>query len=127
MPKLDRQGLEVLREKIRSRTELGAPGRRVRLTVHLGTCGLASGAGKVLAAAKDVLESRAADDVVLTASGCAGLCCREPMATVEVAGEEPVKYADLDEKAIAEIIERHVFGGEMVPQYVLGVGEERNA
>jgi NADP-reducing hydrogenase subunit HndB len=127
MPKLDRQGLEHLRSELKSKTALGAPGRRVRLTVHLGTCGLASGAGKVLAAAKSALEDRGADDVVLTASGCAGLCCREPMATVEIAGEEPVKYADLDEKAIGEIVEKHVMAGKIVEQYVLGVGGERTA
>ncbi len=34
--------------------------------------------------------------------------------TVELAGEPPVKYVDLDEKKILEIMERHVLGGEPV-------------
>ncbi|MCK5597469.1 MAG: (2Fe-2S) ferredoxin domain-containing protein [Candidatus Eisenbacteria sp.] len=127
MPQLTRDGLDALRAELRKSTRLGAPGRRVRLTVHLGTCGLASGAGKVLDAARAALEERAVDDVVITTSGCAGLCCREPMATVELAGEPPVKYADLNEKKIVEIIDEHVLGGRIVPAFVLGTGEERRA
>ena len=125
MKRLDREGLERLRDELRKKTRLGAPGRRARVTVHLGTCGLASGAGKVLEAARSALEDSGASDVVLTTSGCAGLCCREPMATVELPGEPPVKYADLNEKRIAEIIEQHVLGGSVVSELVLGTGEER--
>ena len=106
---------------------LGAPGRRARLTVHLGTCGLASGAGRVLETARAALDERDADDVIVTTSGCAGLCCREPMVTVELAGEPPVVYADINEKRIIEIIDQHVMGGRCVPELVLGIGEERRA
>lgn len=127
MPRLTREGLERLRGELRARTRLGSPGRRARLTVHLGTCGLASGAGKVLESARKAIESRGLDDVVVAVSGCAGLCCREPMATVELVGEPPVKYADLNEKRIVEIIEHHIIGGEAVPSYALGAGEEKRA
>ncbi len=127
MSKLTREGLEELREELRSRTRLGQTGRRARLTVHLGTCGLASGAGRVLEAAKRALDAGPFDDVILTTSGCAGLCCREPMATVEIPGHPPVKYADLDEKAIVEVIETHLRGGEIAERYALAVGEERTA
>jgi NADP-reducing hydrogenase subunit HndB len=124
MTRLDREGLERLRTELRKKLRLGAPGRRARVTVHLGTCGLASGAGKVLDAARSALAERDVTDVVLTTSGCAGLCCREPMATVELAGEPPVKYADLTERRMVEIVERHVLGGSVVSEYVLGTGEE---
>jgi len=64
-------------------------------------------------------------DVMVTTSGCAGLCSREPMATVEVAGEAPVKYVDLTEGKVKEIIAEHVVAGRVVPQYALAVGSER--
>jgi NADP-reducing hydrogenase subunit HndB len=127
MPRLTRDGLDALRTKLRDEMRLGAPGRRARLTVHLGTCGLASGAGKVLDAARAALDERKAEDVVVTTSGCAGLCCREPMVTVELAGESPVVYADINEQKIIEIIDEHVLGGRTVPALVLGTGEERRA
>jgi NADP-reducing hydrogenase subunit HndB len=127
LSKLTREGLEQLRDEIRAGTRLGGAGRRARLTVHLGTCGIASGAGKVLEAARRALGDTPSEDVVLTTSGCAGLCCREPMATVEIAGRPPVKYADLDEKSIVEIIETHLRGGVVVERYALAVGEEKTA
>lgn len=127
MPRLTREGLEALRRELRAGSKLGDPGRRARLTVHLGTCGLASGAGDVLEAARQTLKERGVDDVVVTVSGCAGLCSREPMATVEVAGERQVKYADLNIKRIKEIVERHILGGEVVVEYALGRGEEKSA
>ena len=81
----------------------------------------------MLDAAREAFAERGVDDVILTTSGCAGLCCREPMVTVELAGEPPVKYADITEKRIVEIIDEHVLGGHVVPALVLGTGEERRA
>jgi NADP-reducing hydrogenase subunit HndB len=124
MTKLTREGLERLREELRSGRRTGVATTRARLTVHLGTCGFASGAGKVLDAARQALEELAPDAVELATTGCAGLCCREPMATVEREGERPVKYADLDAAAIVDVVREHVLGGQVVEKYALAVGEE---
>ncbi|MDP8240200.1 MAG: (2Fe-2S) ferredoxin domain-containing protein, partial [Candidatus Hatepunaea meridiana] len=64
-------------------------------------------------------------DVILTTSGCAGLCSREPMATVELVGETPVKYVDLTEEKIIKIFNEHVLGGTSVQEYALVMGSER--
>ena len=74
---------------------------------------------------KELEEPGRFDDVLLTNSGCAGLCSREPMATVELAGQAPVKYVDLTEKKIKEIFEKHVLGGRIVTEYALGIGSEK--
>ena len=58
-------------------------------------------------------------------SGCAGLCSREPMMTVELKGEAPVKYVDLDDLKTKKIFEAHVLGGKVVEEYALAVGSER--
>jgi NADP-reducing hydrogenase subunit HndB len=63
--------------------------------------------------------------VIVTTSGCAGLCSREPMATIEVLGEAPVKYVDLTEAKIRAIIAGHVVGGQVVQEHALAVGSER--
>jgi (2Fe-2S) ferredoxin len=47
------------------------------------------------------------------------------MATVEIAGQAPVKYADLTEKKIKEIFEKHILGGQIVTEYALGIGSEK--
>ena len=71
------------------------------------------------------LEQEGVKDVILTTSGCAGLCSREPMMTVELKDEAPIKYADLNEEKTRSIFTDHVLGGKVVVEYVLGKGSER--
>jgi NADP-reducing hydrogenase subunit HndB len=125
MPKLTIEDLKAIREQTaRSRTLREGSGR-ARITIHMGTCGIASGARKVMSAILEEVTARNLSDVIVTTSGCAGLCSREPMATVELIDQPPVKYVELDEKKIKEILERHVLGGKIVEAYALGVGSER--
>ena len=72
-----------------------------------------------------IVEEKGVKDVLVTTSGCAGLCSREPMATVELKGETPVKYADLDEEKIKEIFDKHVLGKNIVGAYAIALGSER--
>jgi len=125
MPKLKLADLAEIRERARRTTSLREGAARVKLTLHMGTCGIAAGARKVLDAALREIEERDIKDVIVTTSGCAGLCSREPMATVEVAGEAPVKYVDLTEAKIKSILAVHIVGGKIVEPYALAVGSER--
>ena len=54
---------------------------RAKITVHMGTCGIASGAEQVMLALTEEFAKNNIEDVILTSSGCAGLCSKEPMAT----------------------------------------------
>jgi NADP-reducing hydrogenase subunit HndB len=125
MPKLKLEDLADLREKARKMTSLREGAARIRVTVHMGTCGLAAGSRKIVDAALREVEQRDLTDVMVTTAGCAGLCSREPMATVEVVGEAPVKYVDLTEAKIKEIFTEHVLGGKIVQQHALAIGSER--
>jgi NADP-reducing hydrogenase subunit HndB len=74
----------------------------------------------------EVVE-REIKDVVLATSSCAGLCSREPMMTVEIQGEPPVKYVDLTPAKVKEIFEKHILQGQIVKEYALAFGGERTA
>ena len=124
MPKLKLEDLAKIKEKVKTSTSLREGGYQAKVTVHMGTCGIASGARKVMQALMDEIAQRDIKDVILTTSGCAGLCSREPMATVELRGEAPVKYVDLDEEKIQRILIEHVVGGKIVEEYALAVGSE---
>jgi NADP-reducing hydrogenase subunit HndB len=121
MPKLTLKDLEKKREEAKRTVILREGGPyRAKVTVHMGTCGIAAGARKVMNALLKEIEERDARDVFVANSGCAGLCSREPMATVEIAGKAPVKYVDLDEEKMERIFEEHVLGGKIVQEYALG-------
>jgi len=125
MPKLKPEDLDKIAERVRKTVSVREGAGRAKIVVHLGTCGIAAGARKVMSALLDEVEKQNVTDVIVTTSGCAGLCSREPMVTVEVADQAPVKYVDLDEEKIREIFRRHIMGGEIVREYALAVGSER--
>lgn len=125
MPKLRIEDLQRIAEEARRTTILREGAGRARIIVHMGTCGLAAGAKKILDRVLQLIEEKKVADVIVTTSGCAGLCSREPMATVELVGEAPVKYVDLTEDKITAIFNEHVLGGKIVTQFALGVGSEQ--
>lgn len=125
MPKLKLDDLDKISEKVRQTTMLRMGAGKAKITIHMGTCGIAAGARIIMTALLDEMKKRDVKDVIVTTSGCAGLCSREPMATVEIKGEAPVKYVDLDGQKIRKILEQHVLNGEIVKEYALAVGSER--
>lgn len=125
MPKLSPEDLVKIRESMAKAMNLRAGDARARVIVHMGTCGIAAGARNIMRVLLDLLEERDVKDIILTTSGCAGLCSREPMMTVELKGQSPVKYVSLDEAKTKRILETHVIGGKIVAEYALAVGSER--
>ena len=127
MPKISIEDLKKIKERERSRMVLREGSYRAKITVHMGTCGIAAGARDVMTLFRDTIGQREIDDVILTNSGCAGLCAKEPMITVEVQGQSPVKYIQVDREKAARIFEEHVLGGKPVEDYALARGSETAA
>lgn len=127
MGKISIEDLRKIKEKELSRLSLREGQFRAKITVHMGTCGIAAGARKVLEAFLDAAQQKGVTDVMITQSGCAGLCNREPMATVELMDKAPVKYVDLDPEKAKKIFQEHVMGGRIVEEYAMGRGSETTA
>ena len=125
MAKLKPEDLDKIAERMRRQTVLREGAGRAKVTVHMGTCGIAAGARNIMNALLTSIQQEGVEDVILTTSGCAGLCSQEPMMTVELKDQAPVKYIDLNEDKAREIFSEHVLGGNIVEQYALGIGSER--
>jgi len=126
MPKLKIDDLARIREQTRHETSLRQGAGRVKITVHMGTCGIAAGAREIMTAVLGEVERRGLHDVLVTNSGCAGLCSQEPMVTVEtVTGVAPVKYVLMTPDKVRKIVESHVVNGRPVLDYALAVGSEK--
>jgi NADP-reducing hydrogenase subunit HndB len=135
--KLKPQDLEDITRRMRATTSLREGAGRARITVHLGTCGIAAGAREILDAFHALVTEKNAEtpaatpeeskekSIILTTSGCAGLCAREPMVTVEIKGQTPVKYVDLTAEKAKRIFLEHVVNDRIVTEYALVQGSER--
>ena len=122
--KLRIQDLAKIREKARSLSTIREGQGRAKVTVHMGTCGIAAGAREIMDALLDEMKQTKTKDVIVTTSGCAGLCNQEPMATIELRGQPPVKYFDLTPEKMRKIFIKHVLGGHPATEYALAVGSE---
>ncbi len=124
MAKLTIDDLKKIKEKVHKEMSLRDGDRRVKVTVHMGTCGIASGAKEVMDTLLDEIESAGVHDVVATTSGCMGLCSREPLVTVEALNQDPIKYEYVNPNKMRQIFKKHVLAGEIQTPFVLAKGSE---
>jgi len=119
MAKLKIEDLKKIKEHVQGETALRAGARRVKVTVHMGTCGIAAGAREVMDTLMGEIEEAGATDVVVTTSGCMGLCSREPEVTVEILGQNPIVYEYMNPNKMRQVFKRHILEGEVQTPFVL--------
>ena len=111
--------LNAVREKAQGEIDLRGAAKEMRITVHMGTCGIATGARDILSTFMNELDQAGVENLTLHQSGCAGLCDREPMITlVDKEGEE-FHYGNLDRNKVHRIVQEHVLKGTPVMEYLL--------
>ena len=125
MAKIRPDDLDKIGDTIKRTMLLREGTGRAKVIVHMGTCGIAAGARTVMKALMDEIESREVKDVLLTISSCAGLCSREPMATLEITGQAPVKYGNLTTDKIQQVLKEHIINGNIIKKYAIAIGSER--
>jgi NADP-reducing hydrogenase subunit HndB len=127
MGKLNIEDLAKIRDKASYMMALRQGTGRVRITVHMGTCGIAAGARGILMDVMKEIEARNLRDVIVTNAGCAGACGQEPMMTVEVVGEPTsVKYVYLTADKVKKVFETHVLKGQIAKELTQAVGSGKS-
>lgn len=113
--------LDNLRDKVRA--NLAELEKKTQVKVHLSTCGISSGAGKILDAfTREVEKLKLANVVVLQAS-CIGLCSLEPMVTIIPSRGERFVYVELTEDKVRRIVEEHLGRGKPVNEWLLDLNQ----
>ena len=125
MPKMTITELRKIRESAKKNIYLREGKFHGKIIVHMGTCGIAAGAREIMNTFLDELDKNNINNIMLTSSGCAGLCSQEPMITVEMKGSAPVKYGKLTPDKVKDIFKEHIVGGSVVKEFALGIGSER--
>lgn len=92
----------------------------VRVVVGMATCGIAAGARPVLQAFLEETNKRNLNNVVVTQTGCIGLCRLEPIVEVYVPGQEKVTYVKMTPEKVSKIVADHIVNGVVVDEYTIG-------
>jgi NADH:ubiquinone oxidoreductase subunit F (NADH-binding) len=119
MPKLTVEELRRIRNEAKRESSQREEKSRGKIIVHMGTCGIAAGARNILATLREELEKKQVTDILLMTSGCAGLCSREPMITVDLFKTPAVKYGELTPEKVRKIVAQHVFEGTPLREYAV--------
>lgn len=119
MAKLTIQDLKKIKENAKKATALREGGATVKITVHMGTCGIAAGAREVMDALLEELAASDRQDIRVVTSGCMGMCSSEPNVTVEIQNQDPVIYAAMDRNKMRQVFKRHVLLGEVQSDFAL--------
>ncbi len=108
---------EQMKDKVAIRTGSGA----VRVVVGMATCGITAGARPVLNAfVEEVTKAGLNDKVMVTQTGCIGICQYEPVVEIYEDGKEKVTYVKMTAEKAKEVVEKHLKGGEAVSEYLIG-------
>ena len=119
MPRLKNiEELRKLREQaqgeIKTRMETGT-----KITIGMGTCGIAAGARETMHAVLEELKKREIEAHVTT-TGCIGMCVKEPLVDIEQAGKPRITYANVKPDMVPRLIEEHLIKNAAVEEWALG-------
>ena len=111
--------LKKLREQARGQVDLRSGPKENRITVHMGTCGIAAGARDILATLAEELGRASVRNVTLRQSGCIGLCDQEPMLTYTDKSGRDFLYVQLTREKAREFVASHLLAGRPVDRFIL--------
>lgn len=127
MAKLTIEDLKKIKERAKKETALREGQATAKITVHMGTCGIAAGAREVMDALLEEMAETDRDDIRVVTSGCMGMCSSEPNVTVELIGLYPVIYQHMDRNKTRQVFKQHVLQGKVQTDFALARGPEEES
>ena len=121
---IDLEGLKKIKNQTLEIQSLDDTKNRKRITVHMGTCGIASGAQDVLNTFKKLVRESKEKDIKIETTGCMGICSKEPLVTVEIINQEPIIYEYVNNEKAMEIFNTHIQEGKVLSKYAFVRGKE---
>ena len=112
--------LAAIREKMKDKVILREGTGEIRVVVGMATCGIAAGARPVLNTfVEKVSEAGLGEKVTVSQTGCIGVCQYEPVVEIFEAGKDKVTYVTMTPEKAAEVVEKHLKGGQIVDEYTI--------
>lgn len=94
-----------------------------RVVVGMATCGIAAGARPVLNAFTEEVAKEGMADVLVTQTGCIGICQYEPVVEVFEQGKDKVTYVKMTAEKARRVVAEHLKKGNVVTEYTIGASQ----
>lgn len=113
------EDLKKLREQALQKREVKRAEGTIQVIVGMGTCGIAAGARETMKAVLETIEEEGLAGIMVTQTGCIGLCEKEPIMQVVVGDNPKVVYGKVSSDVARQIMHEHVVGGKVVENHVI--------
>lgn len=108
---------EKMQGKVKIRKNSNDP---IRIVVGMATCGIAAGARPVLNKLVEEVAKRDLKGVMVTQTGCIGICQYEPVVEVYVPGKEKVTYVKMTPEKAVRVVNDHIVNGNVINEFTIG-------
>ncbi len=93
---------------------------KYKITVGMGSCGIAAGAKPVFKKLNNLIISSNNKDIILEETGCIGMCYKEPL--VEIFNKETGEttlYGEITDKKVEKVFNQHILNNEILTDWVV--------
>ena len=111
--------LKKIKEQATQKRDIKTASGQAQVTVAMGTCGIAAGARETMKAVLDTIEADNLQGIIVTQTGCIGLCEWEPIVQVTIGDQPKVTYGKVTPERAQQILKEHVVGGQVVKSLVV--------
>jgi NADP-reducing hydrogenase subunit HndB len=111
--------LKKIKEQATQKRDIKTASGQAQVTVAMGTCGIAAGARETMKAVLDTIETDNLQGIIVTQTGCIGLCEWEPIVQVTIGEQPKVTYGKVTPERAQQILKEHVVGGQVVKNLVV--------
>ena len=117
--------LQAIRDKARGKVTLReGQDDAIRVLVGMATCGIAAGARPVLTTIVDEVAKRGLQNVMVTQTGCIGICQFEPVVEVVEPGKEKISYVKMTPEKAVRMVNDHLVNGNVVTEFTIGANSK---
>jgi NADP-reducing hydrogenase subunit HndB len=115
------EDLKRIKEQALEKKQVKASSGSAHVIVGMGTCGIAAGARDTMKAILKYIETNNLSGIIVTQTGCIGLCEREPIVQVSLGEEPKITYGKVTPDVVERIMKEHVLGGKSLQEYMVKV------
>lgn len=117
--------LQAIRDKARAAVNVRENSEaKTRVLVGMATCGIAAGARPVLTTIVDEVAKRELGDIMVTQTGCIGICQYEPVVEVVDADGTKTTYVKMTAEKALRVVNDHLVNGNIVTEYTIGANQK---
>ena len=101
---------------------------KYRITVGMGSCGIAAGARPVFDKLNEVVKKSKIKDILLEDTGCVGMCYKEPLVEIEnIDTKYKVLYGEINAKKAEKLFNEHIINNAPVEKWIVKSSDKKGS